>query len=239
MNKICTLLAAAGFISTSVLAVTPGQVDTFQNGTTDNWSINLLGMQPPPPAALPANIPTGGPAGLNDNFLELTSVGSSGAGGRLVALNPAQWSGDYIGAGISAISMDVNNLGSSDLYLRLQFEDPQGAPPNDIAISQNAIIIPAGSGWRNIVFPIAPGDLTAAAGSVQTALADTTILRILHSTDGSVPGAPIIAQLGVDNITALSNVPDAGSNMLLLAGACASLALVHRNRREESVRAGR
>src|SRR3954470_2593465 len=81
MNRICKIFISAALISPFARAVTPGQVDTFENGTTENWMINLLGMQPPPVAALPVNIPTGGPAGAGDNYLQLSSVGGNGPGG--------------------------------------------------------------------------------------------------------------------------------------------------------------
>src|SRR4051794_16073357 len=72
-----------------------GQVDTFEDGTTQGWIVNLLGQGPPPAAALPTNVPTGGPGGSGDHFLELNSVGGQGAGSRLVALNlDARWTGD-------------------------------------------------------------------------------------------------------------------------------------------------
>ena len=105
-------------------AVSIGLSDTFEDGTTDNWRINLLGMGNN--AFQPVNVTSGGPEGLADNYMLMTSSGLAGPGGRLVALNPAQWAGDYVAAGIRKISMDVNNLGSTDLFLRLLFEDPMG-----------------------------------------------------------------------------------------------------------------
>ena len=47
-------------------AVTLGQTDTFESGTTEGWVINLLGSGNPPPEALPRNIADGGPAGSGD-----------------------------------------------------------------------------------------------------------------------------------------------------------------------------
>src|SRR4029453_3320693 len=106
--------------------VTIGQVDNFEDGTTQNWVINLLGMGSPPPSTLPTNVPTGGPAGAGDNYLRLTSTGiPETAGSRLVAVQyQHQWAGNYIAAGITAITMDVNNLGDTDHYLRVLFADP-------------------------------------------------------------------------------------------------------------------
>ncbi len=208
------VVALTTLIAPSSFAVVNGQMDTFEDGTTDGWIVGLLGAPHPAP---PVNIPTGGPSGVNDNYLQLTAIGGNGPGSRLSVLNPAQWAGDYLAAGITSIRMDVANFGNNDLDLRLQFEDPQGGPPTDIAISQNAIHLPAGSGWTPILFPINPADLEAVSGSVNAALMNTTILRIFHSAAGTVPGESIVATLGVDNVQALSgSVPETSSTLALL-----------------------
>ena len=196
-------------------AVTVGQIDTFEDGTTQNWIINLLGMGAPPPETIPTNVATGGPAGTGDNYLRLQSTGTGGAGGRLVAMNPAQWGGNYLAAGVSAITMDVNNLGSTELILRLLFEDPVLGPPENIAVSTTGVSIPAGSGWMHIVLPISPAHLTAVEGDVVAALTNTTIIRLFHSTTAGFPPAPISAVLGVDNIAA---VPEPSTMLLLGVG---------------------
>src|SRR5687768_4371857 len=99
-------------------AVTVGQIDTFQDGTTENWFAGggPFGAVPPVP---PTNIPTGGPGGSTDRYLHIAATGGSGAGSRLTAINGTQWTGNYLTAGVNAISIDVNNLGTTDLSLRL------------------------------------------------------------------------------------------------------------------------
>src|SRR5688572_2599860 len=119
-TSVLSLLATS-----SALAVTSGQIDTFENGTTENWVVNLLGMGSPPPETLPVNVPSGGPAGVDDNYLLLTSLGGAGSGNRLSVINfMSQWAGDYVGSGIGGIRMHVNNLGTTELALRLLFADP-------------------------------------------------------------------------------------------------------------------
>jgi hypothetical protein len=60
------------------------QVDDFEDFTPRNWTKSS--------STLPnQNITTGGPLGLNDNFLRVQSP----AGGQLVTFNQAQWIGDY------------------------------------------------------------------------------------------------------------------------------------------------
>lgn len=117
------------------------------------------------------NVATGGPAGDGDAYLQITSVSGNGPGTRLVVFNSTQWAGDYMAAGITAISMDVDNLGATDLELRLSIATQTSAAPTDRAVSSVAIPLLAGSGWTTVQFPIDPGDLTALAGSVANALA--------------------------------------------------------------------
>lgn len=197
-------------------AVVLGQTDTFEDGTTQGWIVNVLGLGVHP--APPANVATGGPAGADDNFLLLTSIGGQAAGSRMTVNNGAQWSGDYLAAGIGAISMSVNNLGTNDLFLRLLFEDPMAGPPTNLAFSTDPVIVAAGTGWQSIVFPIAPTDLTALNGTVLDALTGTTLLRLYHSVAPGFPGDPIVAQLGVDNIQAQAPIPEPGTWALMLAG---------------------
>jgi hypothetical protein len=158
---------------------------------------------------------SGGPAGANDGFLLLTAVGGAAAGSRLSALNLAQWAGDYATVGITAISMDLRNLGATDLSLRLLFADPQVGSATNIAFSTNAVFLPAGGGWTSVVFPVAAADLSASLGSVASALAGATELRIFHGPQAEFPGPAVVAQLGVDNIHA---VPEPATAALLAAG---------------------
>jgi hypothetical protein len=242
VNQLITMKAMAvlcGFITASGLttsAVTIGQVDNFEDGTTQNWVVGLLGQ---PHAAPPSNAPTGGPAGVDDNFLQLTSLGASaaGSGSRLAGINfMGQWAGNYVAAGVSEIAMDVRNLGATDLFLRLAFSDPTAGPPANVAFSTTPVVLPAGGDWTHVVFPLA--DLTSGIGSVPAALGNTTELRIYHSTSPNFPNPvtpidPVMAVLGVDNIEArgtVLTVPDGGATLLFLGISAFATILAHSRR---------
>ncbi|MEP7365885.1 MAG: PEP-CTERM sorting domain-containing protein [Acidobacteriota bacterium] len=223
MNRFCILaLLAAGLIQGAII----GQIDTFEDGTTQGWTAGggPVGGVPPNP---PANIPTGGPAGLNDNYLQITSNGSSGAGGRLVALNAlGQWAGDYAGLGLGVISMDLINLGQSDLEIRLYLENPIPGPPTDDAVT-GSFFLPAGSGWMHATFDVSAAGLTVLNGSAANLLSNVTVLRIMHNAAAGFPPPQIAAVLGVDNIAA--EVPEPSTMLLSMFGA--GMLLLNRHRR--------
>jgi len=202
MRKITLTLFAIAVAATvttiPAYAQSVGQVDTFEDGTTQGWTSALLGMPNPNP---PINVSTGGPAGTDDNYLLLTSNGLEGPGGKLVAINLDQWTGDYEAAGITGITMDVNNFGSDELNLRLLFES--GGPPTDIAVSTTGVLVAANSGWTTIHFDINPEDLTALVGTVDNALTNTTAFRLFNSSGASFPGPVSTSSLGVDNMRAV------------------------------------
>ena len=185
-------------------AVTVGQVDTFEDGSTQGWTAGgALGTPPLPPT----NIATGGPAGADDNYLQITAIGGGGPGSRLSVFNPAQWAGNYIAAGITAISMDVRNFGPDDASLRLLFADPLGGPPSNIAIT-DAVFVPAGGDWAPISFAVDAASLITVLGNPATALSKATELRIFHNPAAAFPGPPsgppsVNLRLGVDNIQAV------------------------------------
>jgi hypothetical protein len=208
------LVASAWFVRPAPAAVIAGQVDNFEDGSLRNWS----GGTNNPNA--PVNIATGGPGGVNDNYLRLSSNGGTSAGGKLVAFNPgAQWSGDYITAGVDSIQMQVSNQGNTALTLRLIFVSTLGQTLGTVA----AVSVPAGSGWTTASFPLTPGNLTGGTfGSVMSSVAE---LNLVHSptaitTRSSSPN--IVAQLGVDNVSAVG-VPEPAAAALADAGAVLSI----------------
>jgi PEP-CTERM motif len=154
------------------------------------------------------------------------ATGGVGAGGRLSVLNESQWTGNYLASGVTLIQMDVNNFGPSDLYLRLLFEDfgAVPGPPLNLALSAQAISVPAGSGWTTAFFPITPADLIVETfGTAIGALSDTNTLRIFHNPNPAFPGPgvgipTVNVTLGVDNIEALSSTPIPEPVTMLLLG---------------------
>jgi hypothetical protein len=211
-------------------AVDPGEIDTFSSGV-EGWFAGggPLGGVPPTPPSVVAN---GGPAGAGDSFLVLRANGSEGPGGRLVGMNSAQWSGDYLAAGIGAIAMDLRNLARTELSVRLYFEDPIAGPPLDEAVTTIAVVLPVGGDWTHVVFPISPADLTMLQGSATTLLSNTTLLRIFSGVAPDFPPERIAGVLGVDNIQAIAAVPEPAT-LALLGGGLGWVALRTRRRSQK------
>ena len=100
------LAGMLGFASAVSAMPILGQVDSFEDGLTAGWSVGPgepVGAQHPAP---PQNVATGGPGAAGDNYLQLTALGAPGPGSRLSAFNMDYWAGDYLSAGITALSMD-------------------------------------------------------------------------------------------------------------------------------------
>jgi hypothetical protein len=184
-------------------AVTVGWIDTFQYGTLQNWDAGLGGTEPPFP---PEIIPGGGPGGAGDAFMQVTAIGGTvNPGSRLSVVNRnAQWSGNYLAAGVNFITMWLRNTGPNNLQVRLVIADVAAGtlPPNNIAVSTQALPLPVGGDWVKAAFPVGPGFLTAARGTVHAALTNAGELRVIHNPAATFPPPIILGRLAVDNVQA-------------------------------------
>lgn len=176
--------------------ITPGQIDTFTSNTA-NWVNGNVVANP--------TLQGGGPGGAGDNYMRFSSDGS-GSGGKLTVFNTTQWIGDYLTPGITAIEMDLRNLGSTELQIRLGFKQVFGFGAPGYC-STDPVILPAGSGWIRASFPIDPAAYTAIndPASFASVFGGDMFgeLRIMHATTPVLTGTNITGSLGVDNIRAV------------------------------------
>jgi hypothetical protein len=185
-------------------AITAGQVDTFEDGTTDHW------IDGPNLPSSVANITTGGPAGLNDNYLQVSS-GTFGTVPRLITFNQTQWLGNYaqlqnVTAKVVGVKMDLKNFGSAALPIRIATREGTGGAAVAGYASTRAFSLLADSQWhRSVFFAMNAGSLTPINSplALATDLANVKDFRLLSSTAPSTLGDAINARIGVDNITAI------------------------------------
>jgi hypothetical protein len=196
-KKIFTTLVLLPVIGFTQVVL--NQVDDFEDYTPRNWTKSS--------STLPnQNITSGGPLGLNDNFLRVQSPAS----GQLVTFNKAQWMGDYyknnISSRIKFISMDVRNSGTNIIFLRLAFTNDNWTGTDPIFCSTNAIAVIPGEGWKTINFPIIENAMTnvSTTQSYLSVFEDVTEVRILHNDSPAWDSDPIEATLDIDNIMARS-----------------------------------
>ncbi len=196
-----------------------GQTDDFSNETTQGWSDGASSPNPP------TLVMSGGPQGVNDAYLETTSSGVTGPGGRQVVFNLSQWTGDYLAAGIEAVSVDVLNTGSSNVSMRLGVAETVSSPTatNRFITTSTQPVFNSG-GWQTITFDITESAMTNAGGSLTYAqvLASVAEMRIYVSVPLTWQGVNIESTLGLDNITALGAnqdpIADAGLPQFLSDG---------------------
>ena len=205
----CTTIPLAAVVLVAIgqanvaRAITINQIDDFQDGTTQGWAGQ----------ALPTNIPSGGPAGIGDTYLQI----SPSPMGRLGTVNLIQWAGDYLTAGVDTITMDLNNFGPDPVEIRIMAVDLLDTKGGDFT-STIAAILPPGSGWQSVSFGLSASDLThvgvGGTDNLDDTLAAVDRLLIRHDVGAPNPtGQPTLvsAVLGIDNITALA-APEVTSN---------------------------
>lgn len=201
------IVIAMIFVAGRLFAITGGQTDDFEDGTLQSWANGGVGAPPV------QNISTGGPAGANDNFLQVTADGS-GAGTFLTVFNRSQWIGDYIGAGVISVSMDLQNLGATNLSIHLAFKTVSTGGSSGYVTE--GFDLTAGSGWQHAVFLIDRDDMVAVGTPADFAtffggaFVETRIINEVGTL--SLNGDGVVGQLGVDNIHAnIAAVPESGT----------------------------
>lgn len=221
-----TCLVAVG-LSSGASAITIGQVDDFQDGTTMGW------QEGTPSPNQPTNLSDGGPLGAGDHALRNISSGGFGPGSRLAMFNLSQWTGDYTaGVGVGSISGVMRaDPGGGALLMRLAIEGASGERWG----STTAFSLPNDGSYHYFEFPLTSAALTQLEGSDPLAmvLSNVTQLRFLHSTSPDWEAGSIVATLDLDNLTA-NPIPEPSTTAL--AGIAAlSLFVLRRNRLKETV----
>ncbi len=187
-------------------AITVGQSDDFDDTTLQGWASG--GSNPNPPV----NVPDVGQLGVGDHVMQVSSNGATGgSGSKPVVFNSAQWTGDYLAAGVTEITLDINNLSAASINPGLEFHGPGGT-----VFTLAGGSVPANSGWQSVTISLAPSNLFGS--NIPATLGAVSQLRFNNILNGAVsfPSGPTTAYY--DNITAVG-VPEPASAGLLLVGA--------------------
>lgn len=174
-------------------AISLSTFNNFEDATTQGWIIgNATATNGP------QNIATGGPTGVDDNYLQNQSDGV-GTDGKFVFFNTTtDWTGNWTAAGVTYITFMVNNTGSTILKLRIAIDGTGGRWCSTLPITVNP-----SSGWIPISIPVSAGDFSSAGGGdITTTLSNVTTMRILSNASVSYVGENIVGQAGFDNIAA-------------------------------------
>lgn len=203
MPSPTTLLAwtlTALTVPAAASAIVLGQLDDFQDGTTQGWRHG--GPSPNPPS----NVATGGPQGAGDAYLRITALGEFAPGGRLVAFNDDhRWTGDYVAAGVDVIRADVRNPGTESLPIRFGIQSSTSR-----FVSTEPFLLPGDGQWHEVLFDLTEMSDVGGGGTVEDALADVRVVRVLAAAAPTWQGDVIEAELGVDNIEARGPAVDVG-----------------------------
>ncbi len=201
------LVALARWASAAPISF--GQVDTFQDGTTENWT-NGSG------SASVSVVNAGGPAGAGDGYLQIGS-GSLGDRPRLLGFNDTQWTGDFVATGVKEIVMDLENFGTQTLSIRVAMRTSFGSSGTPGYASTIPFSLPADHAWHHAVFFIDAAHLTAINNPPPLATFLTSVgdFRLLDSASPSLQGDATSGEFGADNITA---IPEPSSLALAAIG---------------------
>ena len=182
-----------------------GSVDDFQSGL-DGWDSGPVNPTPP---VLVSDV---GPGGAGDHAMQVTAGGVGTAGRALVAFNRSQWTGDYLSAGVSSITMELRNTGATPLSLRLAL---RGSDLSTWFVTTLTYNLPTGGGWQSAQFSLGESSVTRVQGtqSYGVTFADVTEIRLLNNAAPDLRGGSVSATLLVDNIAA---VPEPASTAAVL-----------------------
>jgi hypothetical protein len=147
----------------------------------------------------PTWIATGGPGGVDDGYLQISSFGANFA----VFNSDSRWIGNYATAGAVTLSADLRNApGSDPLEMRAVLFGP--ASFFERWTSATAVTVPPDGVWRNYQFTLDEASLARVLGSSSFDAMFADVARVMLRHDPGNPssvGTGVAATLGIDNIT--------------------------------------
>ncbi|MCH8839560.1 MAG: hypothetical protein IH831_02565 [Planctomycetes bacterium] len=221
ISRLLVLVTGLFLQSPQAHAITAGQIDDFQDGTTQSWT-----------GSPTTNASDSGPNGMGDHALSVPSSGGGGPGSRLVTFNNSSaWTGDWTANGVTQIQLDVFNPNAFEFTMRLGI-----AGPGDFGsfgqgnkyVTSTGIVVPTDSQWHTVLFDVTAADLAQISGTdAADALTGVTQFRVIHNSASDWRGEAVAGTFLLDNITA---IPEPATATLGL-GSLAMALLTRRERR--------
>lgn len=211
MKYPVALLTSTLLLSTSYGGgISPGQIDDFQDGTTQNWKIGQV-ITPPTPVH---NMDCG-EEGTGDDCLTFISNGG-GAGGKLIIVNGQQWAGDYSATGVTAIRFKARLIDGDGVVLRVGMADSmagQAGGASDVfgppgALSKIGATLT--DEYQDFVIPITEDQMDSTFGTpVGETLADVVSLWIVDNPDqGNWNPRVTMSEADIDDIELIAGPDD-------------------------------
>lgn len=199
-------LAAVAVTAVCAPAITTTSIDDFSTGS-ENWRVGNAG-NPPTQVADPS---FDGETG----FLRHESDGGGSNGRWIMWSEESDWTGDYLDAGIGAISLWADGRTGDDLPFWLGFDGPGGwffTPGQTLVTADD---------WKRFEFDISESNLIYAADSGGTGIYEDTLSGVTRFEIFAGPGSVGYAARGdllradrstnvvwVDSISAIAAIPE-------------------------------
>jgi hypothetical protein len=176
----------------------------------------------------PTFVPTGGPGGAGDGFLQIASTGANLA----THTEQPSWVGDYsaltAGTGSLRLTADFRNAtNSAPLEMRVVLFGPGSTTSR--WTSSEAVVVPPDDQWRSYQFELAEAALTRVLGSASYDALMSDVVRVMLRHDPTSPsagGAGVAAMLGIDNVALVRSTAIIPEPATYLVGGQALLLLV-------------
>ncbi len=203
MKITLAALAAFGMAAGAASAISLGQINDFEGGTTEGWSHGAPSPNPPVVVTEDSN-----------TFLRVVSTGMGGPGSRMAMYNRTPgWLGDYLAAGVSQVQFDVRNSGDTALNVRIGLLNTFG----QIGVTNGVIELEAGSGWVTATLDLA--NLTViGAPDTESILENVFEMRFLSVETPAYEGDFIAGSMDLDNIRARAFPAPGGAALFGVAG---------------------
>ena len=198
--------------------ITAGLIDNFSS--PGSFGFMEGGASPNPPAQI-SDPGLDGLPGVLQNISD-----GSGAGGRWqMRNNDLRYTGDYVAAGIESIVFDFDNLSADTdsgaiANLRIGFQGNGGAFVSD------ALVIDNTPGFETVSFDLASLNyVSGGTANLADTLANVTQFEVLSAVNtpavtdsGFLQGDILVADFRIDNITAVTAVPEPTATVIVMLG---------------------